>query len=92
MSKILHPAAEPAWAAYEAMGESKTSYFASLQALEEKYAKYGKPSEAENARLSELLAAHDACVARFKKELNELKTTSLEGNQSLIERLAAEAG
>lgn len=92
MSNELHPAAQATWAAYQAMSGSKTEYFGALQALEEKYAKYGKASEDENARLADLLEAHNARVAGFKDEMNKLKQTSLEGHQSLVERLASEAG
>jgi len=47
--------AQNAWLAYQAMSESKKTYFTLLQELDMKYKKRGSPTLAENLRLEELL-------------------------------------
>lgn len=69
----LPAGALPAWQAYTAMIGSKERHFAYLQALEEKYSRYGAPSPAEQAERQQLLAEHDRCVSAFRTALQTLK-------------------
>ena len=63
--QTLSSAAQLAWLAYQAMGDSKKMYFNFLQELDRKYHKGQSPSIAENLKLESLLASHDEKVRAF---------------------------
>ncbi len=66
-------AAELAWLAYQAMGESKKRYFDFLQQLKQKYQINEMPSIAENLKLEKLLREHDKKVAAFSDAMSNIE-------------------
>ena len=84
----LTAAAQPVWAAYETMEGTKQRHFVYLQALENKYEKYGQPNAEEKARLAELLAVHDTAVKQFKVRLSQLRISDPTAYGTLIKRLS----
>lgn len=86
-----HPATLAALTAYAAMERSKAAHFGLLAALEEKYRRYGRPSEAENAELAARLAEHDRCVREFRSMVAGLRATDEDAFRALMAELHAEA-
>lgn len=72
-STDLPEEAQYAWLAYQAMSESKKTYFSLLQELDMKYKKRGSPTLAENLRLEELLKLHNEKVAEFSNAMNTVE-------------------
>lgn len=72
----LGPEGEEAWQAYIAMGKTKRIYFGFLTELDQKYDKNESPSIAENLKMEELLADHDANVKLFNKAMAKVSDTA----------------
>lgn len=87
----LPVAAEPVWAAYQAMSVTKDKHIEYLQSLEDKYSKYGQASASENAQLDQLLKAHDEQVKLFRGELAKLKIEHPQTYAAVLQRLMADS-
>ena len=85
----LSPTAEAAWQAYQAMGKTKRIYFGFLTELDQKYDKNQSPSIAENLKMEELLADHDANVKVFNEAMAEV--TEPEDREQLMKKLTDSA-
>jgi hypothetical protein len=68
----LSEAAKIAYQAFVDMKQGKTAYFASLEAIENKYSSGGAPSLAENLELEKLLSIHDKNVLAFKSAMADV--------------------
>jgi hypothetical protein len=65
--------AQSAWLAYQAMSESKKTYFSFLLELDQKYKQGGTSTIAENLRLENLLQLHNEKVAEFSNAMNTVE-------------------
>lgn len=86
-ANVLPPAAQYAWEAYQAMGNSKAAYFSLLQELDQKYREGGTPSIVENLQLEKLLAAHNEKVAAFNAAMQAV--TDKEARELLLKKLTS---
>lgn len=84
----LPESARAAWRAYRAMQESKQQHFDYLQLLEDKYSKYGRPTEAEERHRRALLAVHDARVGAFRAALDALRQADPPAFALLVRRMS----
>ena len=87
----LPAAAQPTWAAYQAMATTKQHHLDYLQQLEDKYQKYGQPSPDEQETLNQFLQQHDAQVTAFKTALSQLRISDPSAYGALLKRLSEEA-
>lgn len=78
---------EQAWLAYQAMGESKKTYFGFLQELDQKYNKNESPSIAENLKLEQLLKVHDTKVTAFNEAMSKVEQP--DARQALMSMLTS---
>jgi hypothetical protein len=83
----LSPEAENAWLAYQAMGESKKTYFGFLQDLDQKYNKNESASIAENLKLEQLLKVHDTNVSAFNEAMSKVEEP--DARQALMSMLTS---
>lgn len=81
--------ARAAWLAYLEMGESKKTYFAYLQSLDEKYDRNQSPSIAENLKLEELLKSHDEKVKTFNTAMSAV--LDADAREALLKKLTGDA-
>lgn len=72
MTDAVTDATQAAWAAYRAMLESKDAHFRALETLTAAREKGEQPPLAASGHLEQLLAAHTAAVAGFKRTLAAL--------------------
>ncbi len=79
--------AQNVWLSYQAMSESKKTYFSLLQELDMKYKKRGSPTLAENQRLEELLKLHNENVAEFSNAMNAVEDK--ETRDALLQKMGA---
>ena len=86
----LPTAAQPTWAAYQAMAITKQRHLDYLQWLEDKYQKYGQPSSAEQDTLNQLLQQHDSQVTAFKTALSQLRISDPSAYGVLLKHLTAD--
>ena len=70
------------------MLNSKDAHFSYLEELDRKYQTGGQRTLAEIARLEDLLATHDRCVAGFAGEMRDLGDADAEAHTQLINALA----
>ena len=85
----LPNAALPAWRAYGDMLASKDAHFGCMFELNRKYERGGRHTLAEIARLQQLLAEHDRCVAAFAQAMRELGASNRASHAALVMALAA---
>ena len=83
----LPEAALPAWHAYEAMLRTKDAHFSLLRTLETSYRDGGRRTFAENRRLEQLLAEHDAQVRVFRRSVAALQQEDLAAHHALVEHI-----
>ncbi len=77
-----------AWQAYNAMEATKQRHFAYMRGLEDRYKKYGSPSETERRMLDRLLKEHDAQVSAFKMAIHELRAQDGKAHDDLLAYIA----
>jgi hypothetical protein len=65
--------AQSAWLAYQAMSESKKTYFSFLMELDQKYKHGGTSTFAENIRLEKLLKLHNEKVFEFSNAMSAVE-------------------
>jgi hypothetical protein len=80
----LPATAYPAWAAYNAMLQSKQAHYGYLESLDIKYQHGGIRTLAERARLETLLATHDECVREFAQAIKALANADVEARDILL--------
>ncbi len=70
------------------MLNSKDAHFSYLEALDRRYKTGGQRTLAEIARLEDLLAVHDRCVAAFAGAMRELGDANAEAHAQLVSAIA----
>ncbi len=73
------------------MLESKSAHFGYLESLAEKYRYGGQRTLAEQARLANLLDAHDRQVKEFTVAMKQLATEAPQARAKLLELLKESA-
>jgi len=79
--------AQSAWLTYQAMSESKKTYFSFLMELDQKYKQGGTSTFAENLRLEKLLQLHNEKVAEFSNAMNAVEDK--DAREALLKMMGA---